>query len=110
MEPEHTDQPEEELERRGPVATVIRINLIILAVYALLAFVSEFIFNSGSSDIDEVAVIVGMAMMAQGVINFILSILYFIMRKSGYGKGALLCGLLFLIIGFSTCTAFISFH
>ena len=104
METEQSHQTDDEPDGPGPVAKVGRINLIILAVYAAVTFLMVMLGNANSEFFDWV-VMVGLAMMVHGLLNLVVGVLFFIGRKPGFGKGALLSGLLLLIIGFSSCTA-----
>ena len=112
MEPEDDYQNEDSQDGMHPMKKVGRINLIILLVYAGVFLASSVVFARGEA-MSAWLIWTGLAMLAQGGVNLALGVIFFIVSKPELGKGALLSGLVLLVIGFSTCVAAfstISFH
>ena len=107
MEPQDTPPNGDDQDGMHPMMKVGRINLIILLIYAGVLVVVSFLSASGE-EFAAWLIWIGLAMLVQGGINVVAAIVFFIMRKSGWGAGALVSGFVLLIIGFSSCVAALS--
>lgn len=107
MEPEDDYQNGDDEQGMRPMRKVGRINLIILLVYAGLLLVYSLV-AAGGDELGAWSAFVGLAMLAHGAINLAAGVVFFIMRKPEYGKGALVSGLVLLVIGFASCVVAIS--
>ncbi len=106
MEPEDNHPNGDDQDGMHPMKKVGRINLFILLAYMGLFLVMILLTAEGGMEI--LYVYGGLAMLAHGAINIALCVIFFIMSKPEYGKGALVSGLLLLVIGFSSCVVAIS--
>ncbi len=106
MEPEDDYPNGDDQDGMHPFKKALRVNLFIFLAYMGLFLVMTLFAAEGEMEV--LYVWGGLAMLAHGAINVALSLIFFITSKPDYGKGALVSGLLLLVIGFSSCVVAIS--
>ena len=107
MEPDDAYPNDDEQEGMRPMMKALRLNAIIVLIYAGCILVFSFVAARGEM-MEYFLVWTGLLMLGHGVVCLIAGIYFFIAKKPEWGKGTLLSGLVILIIGFSSCVAVLS--
>jgi len=79
------------------IKIIALINLLLILVYSTTTTLIL------SSDTLDVLVVLMLLVVTHGILNILVAIVFFIMRKNSYGKAFLLGAAIALVIGYSSC-------